>query len=216
MFRKVQDNWKSFHAALKSYSKCKAGFTGKPALPKYLKNKRSTILVFDKTRLRNKNIIQNTLSLPKSEYYITLPKYMKISSIKCIIAKRYYGKVKLTISYDREVKSQHKLNRDNWIGIDLGVDNIAAITANNQNKSWIVKGGAIKSINQFYNKKSALLRSHLEKENDRKTSKRLSKLGMKRNHKMNHMFHCLSKQIIKLCVDNDIGNIVIGRNQGWK
>lgn len=215
VFRKVQDNWKSFYAAVKSYSKFKAGFTGKPSLPKYLKNKRSTILVFDKTRLRHKDNVNNTLSLPKSKYVIKIPDYLKISSIRCITIKRYYGKIKLTISYDKEVNA-YELNKDNWIGIDLGVDNIVAITTNNQDKSWIVKGGAIKSINQFYNKKLAMLKSQLAKENKKKTSKRILALGMKRNHKIDYMFHCLSKQIIKLCVDNDIGNIAIGRNKGWK
>lgn len=34
------------------------------------------------------------------------------------------------------------------MGIDIGVDNIVAITTDNQvKKSWIVKGGAVKSIN---------------------------------------------------------------------
>ena len=42
------------------------------------------------------------------------------------------------------------------------------------------------------------------------------KLGMKRENKIEYLFHCLSKQIIQLCIDNDIGNIVIGRNKGWK
>ena len=158
VLRKVQDNFKSFYSTLKAYSKCKTRFTGKPSLPKYLKNKHSTILVFDKTRLTHKDDINNTLSLPKSKYKIQLPNYIKISSIRCITIKRHYGKVKLCISYNKEIE-QKKLNKDNWIGIDVGVENIVAITANNQNKSWIVKGGAIKSINQFYNKRLAMIKS---------------------------------------------------------
>ena len=42
------------------------------------------------------------------------------------------------------------------------------------------------------------------------------RLGMKRENKIDYIFHCLSKKVISLCIDNDIGSIVIGRNKGWK
>lgn len=141
---------------------------------------------------------------------------MKTSNIKCITIKNYYGKVKLSISYEKEIKKQN-LNKDKWLGIDIGVDNIAAITTDNQTKkSWIVKGGCVKSINQFYNKKLAKLKSELEKVNKAKTSRRLQRLNMKRQNKLEYEFHCLSKKIIQLCIENDIGNIVIGHNKNWK
>ena len=70
VLRKVNDNWKSFYKACKSYWKDKSKFLGKPKIPNYLKHGRKTILIFDKTRLRNKDIETNTLSLPKSKYKI--------------------------------------------------------------------------------------------------------------------------------------------------
>lgn len=39
---------------------------------------------------------------------------------------------------------------------------------------------------------------------------------MKRNNKLEYEFHCLSKKIIDLCLENNIGNIVIGHNKNWK
>lgn len=39
-------------------------------MPKYLKHGRHTVLTFDKTRLRHKDLKLNRLSLPKSEYLI--------------------------------------------------------------------------------------------------------------------------------------------------
>lgn len=158
---------------------------------------------------------ENTLSLPKSKFKIRIPKYIKISQIKCITVKRYYGKVKLSISYEKEATKQ-KLNQDNFLGIDIGINNVVAITASNQNKSWIAKGGCIKSINQFYNKKLAKCKSTLETVNKVKTSKRIQRLSMKRSHKLDFEFHCLSKRIVQLCLENDIGNIAIGHNKGWK
>ena len=218
ILRKVNDNWKSFHKACKSYWKDKSKFLGKPKLPKYLKRGRQTVLIFDKTRLKykKKDIELNQIGLPKSRYKIQLPEYIKISQIKCITAKDYYGKVKLNISYEKDVNIQN-LNKNKYLGIDIGVDNIVAITTDNQtNKSWIVKGGKIKSMNQFYNKQISKYKSLLETNNKTKTSKRLQRINMKRQHKFDYEFHCLSKKIIQLCLENDIGNIVIGHNKNWK
>ena len=216
VIRKVNDNWFSFYKACKAYCKDKSKFNGKPKLPNYLiKRGKSSVLIFDKTRLKGKDEENNTLCLPKSKYKIQIPKYIKISSIRCITVKRYYGKLKLIISYEKEVVKQ-KLNPDSYIGIDLGVNNIAAITINNHSRSWIVKGGCIKSINQFYNKKLAEHKSTLETVNKKKTSKMIQKLNMKRKHKLDFEFHNLSKKIVDLCVENDVGNIVIGHNVGWK
>lgn len=216
VLRKVNDNWKSFYKACKSYWKDKSKFLGKPKIPNYLKHGRKTILIFDKTRLRNKDIETNTLSLPKSKYKIQLPDYLKIPQIKCIVAKQYYGKVKLNIIYEKEVNAKN-LNKNKYLGIDIGIDNIVAITTDNQtNKSWIVKGGKLKSINQFYNKRVSNYKSLLETNNKTKSSKRLQKMNMKRQNIFDYEFHCLSKRIIQLCIENDIGNIVIGHNKNWK
>lgn len=217
VLRKVNDNRSSFYRACKSYWKDKSKFLGRPKIPGYLaKRNRSSVLIFDKTRLRHKDFENNTLSLPKSKYKIQIPKYIDIHSIKCITVKRYYGKVKLNISYEKEVKQKHP-NRNNCLGIDIGVENIVSMTTNNQiNKSWIVKGGTVKSINQFYNKELSRIKSVLETVNKTKKSKRVQKLNMKRTHKMEYEFHCLSKKIVDLCVENDIGTIVIGHNKEWK
>ena len=216
VLRKVNDNWKSFYNACKSYWKDKSKFLGKPKIPNYLKQGRQTILIFDKTRLRNKDSETNTLSLPKSKYKIQFPKYLKISQIKCIVAKQYYGKVKLSINYEKEVNAKN-LNKNKYLGIDIGIDNIVSITTDNQtNKSWIVKGGKLKSINQFYNKRVSNYKSLLETNNKTKSSKRLQRINMKRQNIFEYEFHCLSKRIIQLCIENDIGNIVIGHNKNWK
>ena len=216
VLRKVKDNWFSFYKACKSYWKDKSKFLGEPKLPAYLKHGRTAILIFDKTRLRNKDLKNNRLSLPKSKWMIQLPDYIQISKIKCITVKSYYGKIKLCISYDKNTDIR-KLNKDNCLGIDIGVDNLVSITTNNQmNKSWIVKGGYVKSINQFYNKRLSEMKSILETVNKTKTSKKVRRLNMKRKHQLDYEFHCLSKKIVGLCLENDIGTIVIGHNKNWK
>jgi len=42
------------------------------------------------------------------------------------------------------------------MSIDLGIDNLASCSSN-ANKSFIINGKPVKSINQYYNKKKAKL-----------------------------------------------------------
>lgn len=129
---KVGKNWKAFYRACKAYWKDKTKFTGKPKLPRYLKNGRAALLQFDKTRLRHKDLEKNTFVLPKSKYKIQLPAHVKIPAIRCVIAKNYYGKIKLCISYEKETHSDTTLDPSRWLGVDLGVSNVVTMTTDNQ------------------------------------------------------------------------------------
>lgn len=173
VFKKVKETWFSFLKAKKAYWKDRSKFLGEPKLPRYLKNGRTAILLFDKSRLRKKDLVNNRVCLPKSKYHIQLPKHVSIPKIRCVIVKAYYRKVKVAISYEKDVTTR-KLDSGRYLGIDLGVENIVSMTTDNgTGRSWIVKGGAVKSINQFYNKRIAELKSILEKTNGRKTSRRI-------------------------------------------
>ena len=102
------------------------------------------------------------------------------------------------------------------IGIDIGLNNLCAITTNNQNKSWIIKGGVLKSVNQFYNKEIAKIKSELKLKNNRYTSRKLEGFNKRREQKINVIFHNISRKIVNLCINENIGKIVIGHNNSWK
>ena len=42
------------------------------------------------------------------------------------------------------------------------------------------------------------------------------RLEMKRAEKISHYFHCVSKQVIELCVSQRVSKIIIGHNKSWK
>ena len=71
----------------------------------------------------------------------------------------------------------------------------------------------IKSINQYYNKKKSKLMYFI---GDKGTSRRLEKLTFKRNNKITDYIHKTSRFVIDYCLEKNIGNIVIGYNEGWK
>ena len=84
---------------------------------------------------------------------------------------------------EKEVPIPEKVSR--IMGIDTGVDNFSAVANNVGTKPFLVKGGAVKSMNQWFNKQRAKLLSDLTKGQDsshsEKNSNRLNALSRKRN-----------------------------------
>ncbi len=113
------------------------------------------------------------------------------------------------------LNKNNKTNKANIIAIDLGVRNLITIVNNNGLKPFFIKGGVVKSINQYYNKERAKIQSIYDRQGI-KTGKAMQKLTIKRNRKMNDNFHKISQKIIEFCVHNDIGTVVIGYNPHWK
>lgn len=100
----------------------------------------------------------------------------------------------------------------NIISIDLGLDYLATITNNIGKTSIVVNGRNIKSINHYYNKKLAKLKSEI----GTGTSKRIQILTLKRNNKIRDALHKTSHFIISYCIKNMIDTIVVGSNKNWK
>ena len=114
-----------------------------------------------------------------------------------------------------EVK-QPKLKKDNsrYFSIDPGLNNIVSIYNNIGIRPLLYNGRPIKSINQYYNKTNAKLRSELP--SNIKSSKRLKQLSFKRNNKIDYEMHKISTHIINEAIRNNISKIIIGNNVGWK
>lgn len=111
---------------------------------------------------------------------------------------------------------QPKLKKDNsrYFSIDPGLNNIVSIYNNIGIRPLLYNGRPIKSINQYYNKTNAKLRSELP--NNVKSSKRLKQLSFKRSNKIEYEMHKISSHIINEAVKNNISKIIIGNNVGWK
>jgi len=143
-----------------------------------------------KTRLPDKTDIREVRIIPKGIGYI----------LEIVYKKKFHPK---------------PLNKDNIVAIDLGVRNLITTVNNKGFKPFVIKGGVVKSINQYYNKERARIQSTYDHQGI-KTGKAIQKLTHKRNKKINDYFHKTSRKIIEYCVLNDIGTVVIGYNQNWK
>lgn len=215
--KQVCTNWVSFIKATIAYRRNPEKFTGRPNMPKYLyKSKDYNLIYIDKTRFRNVDVDKNCFRLPCSDYTVRIPKQIDIRTIRQIAIQKYYNKIKINIIFEDLKEIKNKPDMGSVIGIDLGVNNLCAITSNNKSFSYIINGRPLKSINQFYNKILAETKSKLETFNKKKNSKALRNLTLKRNNKINYYIHCASRMIIELCLKNNIEKIIIGHNKGWK
>jgi len=200
-------NWQSFYKAIKIYKKDKTKFLGIPKLPKYKKKNGRNIIIFT-----------NQQAFLKMGY-IHFPKLAKISMIKTKVFNidqvrvipKVFGYI-IEVVYKKEVK-EHNLDNSLYLGIDLGIDNLATLVTSQGDSPILVNGKIIKSINQFYNKKKAKLMSYI---GDKGNSKRLKILELRRECKINDYLHKVSNFIIQYAIENKIKNIVIGNNKGWK
>ena len=80
----------------------------------------------------------------------------------------------------------------------------------------VINGKGIKSYNQYWNKEISKYRSIAKKTNNLDWTKRLQRLTNKRNFKLDYFMHCASKYVIDYCINNNIGTVVIGKNDKWK
>lgn len=207
-------NFKSFFNSLRSFKKDKTKFKGCPKPPKYKdKIKGRNLLIFTYQQMRvqkdgNINFPKKTCLKPLKSKVINLQEVRIIPQTNCYV---------IEVIYQKDPVKNENLNNNNYLAIDLGVNNLVSATTNQPGlRPLLISGKVIKSINQYYNKRKSKLQSQLEKNHKRKTSKRTQRLTFKRNNKVTDYFHNISRYLINYCIENRIGNIVIGYNKNWK
>jgi len=197
-------NWKSFYKGVLAYSKNPKKFKSLPKVPGYK----------DKPNGRNL-LVFTTQQVKLKDGFVHFPKKVNISPVKTRVNNLKqvrllprFGYYVLEIVYNKEVKLK-KLNTKKYLSLDLGVNNLL-VTSDGQ----IVNGKIVKSINAYYNKTKARLQSLLP--HKQFTSKKLERITFRRTNKISDYMHKTSKYIVDYCVENKVGNLVIGYNKGWK
>ena len=204
-------NWKSFFNATSEWEKDRSKFKTKPRIPNYKLKKGEFLLAFSNQQVKIKS---GSLQFPKK---VGLNVRTRLDERLNIRESRIIPK---GIGYSVEIVYQkficiNPLKKDKVIAIDLGVRNLVAAVNNNGMKPFIIKGGVVKSINQYYNKEKARFQSVYDHQRI-KPGKALNRLKHRRDKKINDYFHKTSRKIINYCLLNEIGTIVIGYNPEWK
>lgn len=148
---------------------------------------------------------------------IAIPPYLRDKKINQIhIIPKHKGKF-FEVRYmfeDEEIETK-QLDKSKALGIDLGINNLATCVTN-EGKSLIIDGKKLKSINQWYNKELARLSSIKDKQGIKGCTKMQYLISRKRNNRIQDYLYCAAKKIVNYCIDNNIGNIVVGYNDGFQ
>ena len=212
--RILDKNWKSFFKAIKDWKKNPSKYLGRPKLPKYKEKSGRFILSLDSNKVKLKDEYVYFAWKPFKKLNNTFKTNVKNRIIQCRFIPRgsHYT---MEIVYEIEVPECLPYS-DQIVAIDVGVDNFITMVNNMGEDPIAVKGGVIKSINQYYNKQKAKIQSELKKKNGMDWSKRLQKLSDKRFEKIKYQMHCISKYVIDYCVLYDIDTLIVGHNDQWK
>lgn len=208
----LDKNWKSFFNAIASFKNSPKNFTGRPKLPEYKhKTKGRNILIYtfqaiSKTALK-KGLIKlsgTSIELKTSVGDKKICQVRIVPSCDCYIVEVIYHEPEST-----------QINSSDVAGIDLGLNNLAALTSNQKGfVPLLVNGRVAKSINQFYNKRISQLRSKLNQ--NKRTSRRIQRLTRCRNQKINNYLHHGSRFIVNHLLQQKISTLIIGKNSALK
>ncbi len=203
-------NWKSFFEAIEAYKEDPSKFFGRPKLPKYKHKTEGRNLLVYTIQAISRTGLKRGLIQPSMLAIEIKTRQTAINQVRIVPRKGFYV---VEVVYDHEQPTS-AVDPVLYAGIDIGMDNLAALTSNIPGfVPVLVNGRPMKSVNQFYNKRRAELQSKLGYIG---TTKRMQRMTTKRNRCIDHYLHTASRWIVEDLVAYGIGTLVIGKNDGWK
>ncbi len=210
----VEREMRSFFGLIKLY---RNGQLHKPNMPHYLDKDGYFMMAFPKNAFSIKNgkvklgVSKEFMKkYPKDHLTFKIPKCLNKRCIHEIhIIPMYNGKYfKIKYCYE-EQKTSVDLDYSKYLSIDLGVSNFATFIDTDGTAS-IVDGKYIKSLNQWYNKENARLQSIKDKQGIKQITNKQIKLLSKRFNKITEFMNRAVNYLVKHCLENKIGNVLIG------
>lgn len=211
----IDKNWKSFKNGLAAYNEDPSKFTGRPKLPGYKhKEKGRNILIYDIQAL-GKRAYKKTGKIVPSGLEIEIETKVKWEDLDQVRIIPHGSCYVVEVIY-RKSEKQAEVDPTFIAAIDLGVNQLAAVTSNKAGfQPVLINGRPLKHVNAYYNKQCTKLQSRLAHSN-RKPSRQLDRITTKRNRRVNAYLHTASRRLIDHLVTEGIGTLVIGKNRYWK
>ena len=167
----VDKMWKSFFQAHKEYEKNPSKFLGTPKMPRYLPKDGRQVYMLKNIQCSLNDGMFRISYKPFNQYTVKTHAEGKLMQCRFVPKGEYYI---MEIVYEIEVPDcDEQISR--ICSVDLGVENFITVVNNFGEQPFIIKGGEIKSVNQYFNKKKAEIQSDLKKKNGKDWSNRLEK-----------------------------------------
>lgn len=203
---------KSFFALVKK--KKDKGYEKKVKLPKYLDKVKGRMTVHYERGALSFKKRKGYIHLSKTEIFVKLPEELNEDDIKFVRIVPRCGKITVEIGFERETESQ--VMTGSYASIDPGVNNLVTMVDTVTKNPVIINGRPLKSINQWYNKKIAEMRTETERLHGKHWSHKMSSVTNRRNNKIKDYMHKASAYIVNHLVSNRIGTLIIGESKEWK
>ena len=221
--KKTVKSWKSYFQLRKDYAIHPEKYKARPRIPGYVKNPAMTAAYTNQTAkfirkdgcayLRFVNHKQPVLVGRESLY-------SDMTYVKTEVKPQYGGySILLTFKEDIILPEVPKFPK-RILGIDVGVDNFCAVANNFGATPFLIKGGAIKSMNQNFNKERARLLSEVTKGSDSthsvKKTKQLHTLSRRRETRLRDFFYKTAWYLVRYAKRQQVEVIVAGHNEDQK
>lgn len=221
----VGAEWSAFYKALASYKKNPQLFEARPSPPGYARRAATTYIGRNGFKVSSGLVIfaadcvspiQTNLSC--SQPYNAKASENVVDEVRivpkgsCFVIEVIYDLERLEATKNTSTASNNAvmLDPNRKIGVDLGINNLLTIVSNQPElKPVLIRGKHLKSLNAWYNKRAAQLRSNGK-------YRHLQAAGFKRHRRIKDALHRVSHFVQQYCLTHDIGTVVIGHNPGWK
>jgi putative transposase len=202
--------WDSYFAAFSAWKADPSRFLGRPCLPKYLDKQGRNVLTYTLQAI-SRPLLRQRIIQPSGLLIQVQTRQTSVQQVRIVPHGTHYT---LEVIYEQPI-TPAPLDPARIAAVDLGVNNLAALTSNLPGFApRLINGRPLKALNQFYNKRRAQLQAHLP--HDHTTSRQLAAITDKRSRRINDYLHTASRAIIKLLVQERIGTLIIGHNPFWK
>lgn len=151
--RILDKNWKSFFVAIKDWSNNHSKYLGRPKLPRYKVKDGRFVLSLDSNKVK---LIDGWIHFawkPFKRFNHQFRTNAKNRILQCRFIPKGSHYV-MEIIYEIEAPECNEQS-ERIAAIDIGVDNFITMVNNIEEQPIVVKGGIIKSINQYYNKQKS-------------------------------------------------------------
>lgn len=209
----VDRAWKSYFSAIKDWKNNPSKYLGMPEIPKYLPKEGRQVFILKNTQCAIKDDTFRISFKPFYKYSVRTHVTGKLLQCRFVPRNEVYI---MEIVYEIDIPDTIGTIPRRIAGIDMGIKNLMTLTTNCGVSPFALNGNPLKSINQYYNKQMAAMKSYVKKRNNINTSKSIRKFSQKRNQKVDDYIHKATKIIVEFCVENKIDTLVCGNNKNWK
>ena len=221
--KKTVKSWKSYFQLQKDYAIHPEKYKARPRIPGYVKNLAMTAAYTNQTAKFIRKDGHVYLRFVNHKPPVLIGKeslYSGMTYVKTEVKPQYGGySILLTFKEDIILPEVPKFPK-RILGIDVGVDNFCAVANNFGDIPFLIKGGAIKSMNQNFNKERSRLLSEVTKGSDsthsKKETKRLHTLSRKRETRLRDFFYKTAWYLVRYAKQQQAEVIVAGHNEDQK